>query len=124
MTTPILKITEVANGQIDQYLTYNAALQQIEAAANDVLSIDMSAGNGTVTNTTPFNMLRYGVFKTTGNTVARTLTFSANKRVFIVHNSGSAALDVIIGTKTISVPATTAYRFYCDGTTNSLTRVQ
>jgi hypothetical protein len=125
MTTPILQITEVADGQTLQYVTYNDALRLLEQSCNDFLSVDLSSSDGTVTNASPnYDMLRYGVFRTTGNTVARTLTFSAQKRSFVVDNTGSAALDVIIGSTTISVPATTAYRFYADGTTNGLVRVQ
>jgi hypothetical protein len=123
--SPILQILEMQSGQVNLYLVSNDAVAALEAAANDVLAVDLSAGDGIVTNASPdYNMLRYGVFKATGNTVARSLTFSAQKRVFIVHNSGSAALDVIIGATTISVPATTAYRFYADGTVDGLVRVQ
>ena len=123
MTTPILNITEVANGQIDQYLTINEAVRILEAAANALLLVDVSSGNATVTNLTPdFDMLRYGVFRSSGNAVARSITFSANLRSFKVDNAGTFALDVIIGATTVSVPIGDMYSFYADGTTDGLQR--
>lgn len=123
MTTPILLIPEVAGSQIDQYLTYNQALRFLEAAANDVLVVDLSAADATVTNLSPdFEMLRYQVFESSGNTVARTITFSANKRAFKVDNAGSFDLDVIIGSTTITVPTGNLYSFYADGTADGLKR--
>lgn len=125
MTTPILKITEVSNGQIDQYLTVNEAIRIMEAASNDVLEIDLSSGNKAVTNLAPnYEMLRYFMFSCSGNTVAREVTFSGNKRNFSVLNGGTVGLSVTIGTTTITVPAGDAYLFYCDGTANNLTRIE
>lgn len=123
--TQILHLLEMQSGQTNLYLVSNEGITNLERAANDVLEVDLSAGDDSVSNAAPdYEMLRYAVFKTTGNTVARELTFSAQKRVFIVHNSGSFALDVTIGATTVSVPATTAYRFYADGTADGLVRVQ
>ena len=123
MTTPILNITEVANGQVDQYLTINEAVRNLEAAANASLTVDVSVSNAAVTNLVPdFDMLRYGVFRSSGNAVARSITFSANLRSFKVHNSGTFALDVIIGATTVSVPVGDLYSFYADGTTDGLQR--
>ena len=121
--TPILQITEVSNGQIDQYLTVNEAVRNLEAAANALLVVNVSAGNATVTNLAPsYEMLRFGVFRSSGNAVARSITFSANQRSFKVDNSGSFALDVIIGATTLSIPAGEMHSFYADGTTDGLKR--
>ena len=123
MTTPILKITEVANNQVDQYLTVNEAMRIMEAASDGFLAVDLSSADATITNAAPdFEMLRYKTFAAEGNTVARSITFSANQRSFNVDNRGSAAVDVIIGATTVSVPAGDMFAFYADGTTDGLKR--
>jgi len=123
MTTPILKITEIANNQVDQYLTVNEAMRIIEAASDGFRAVDLSSANATITNVAPdFEMLRYKTFAAEGNTVARSITFSANQRSFNVDNRGSAALDVIIGSTTVSIPAGDMYSLYADGTADGLKR--
>ena len=123
MTTPILRITEVSNGQIDQYLTVNEAMRIMEAASDGFLAVNLSSTDATITNVAPdFEMLRYKTFAAEGNTVARSITLSANQRSFNVDNRGSAALDVIIGSTTVSVPAGDMYAFYADGTADGLKR--
>ncbi len=123
MTTPILKITEVANNQVDQYLTVNEAMRIMEAASDGFLVVDLLTADATITNVAPdFEMLRFKTFAAEGNTVARSITFSANQRSFNVDNRGSAALDVIIGATTVSVPAGDMYYFYADGTADGLKR--
>jgi hypothetical protein len=123
MTTPILKITEIANNQVDQYLTVNEAMRIMEAASDGFLSVDLSSADATITNVAPnFEMLRYKTFTAEGNTVARSITLSANQRSFNVDNRGSAALDVIIGSTTVSIPAGDMYSLYADGTADGLKR--
>ena len=117
MATPILNITEVANGQVDQYVVFNAALRALEAAANDFLAVDLTSGDVTLT-TAEFR--GYGIFKAENNTVLRVLTLPANKRRFMVHNSGTFSLDVTLGTTTIAVAVGVATMFYSDGTANGL----
>ena len=125
MTTPILKITEVANNQVDQYLTVNEAMRIMESAGDGFLVVDLSSVDANITNVAPdFEMLRYKTFAAEGNTVARSITFSANKRGFNVDNRGSAALNVIIGSTTVSIPAGDMYSLYADGTTDGLKRAQ
>ena len=123
MTTPILKITEIANNQVDQYLTVNEAMRIMEAASDGFLVVDLSSADATITNVAPnFEMLRYKTFTAEGNTVARSITLSANQRSFNVDNRGSAALDVIIGSTTVSIPAGDMYSLYADGTADGLKR--
>ena len=123
MTTPILKITEIANNQVDQYLTVNEAMRIMESASDGFLVVDLSTADENITNVSPdFKMLRYKTFAAEGNTVARSITFSANQRSFNVDNRGSAAVDVIIGVESVSVPAGDMYSFYADGTADGLKR--
>ena len=123
MTTPILKITEIANNQVDQYLTVNEAMRIMEAASDGFLAVDLSSANATITNVAPgFEMLRYKTFSAEGNTAPRSITFSANQRSFNVDNRGSAVVYVIIGVESVSVPAGDMYAFYADGTADGLKR--
>ncbi len=120
MATPILDIDELANGQVDQYLTANASTRAIEAAANDFLSVDLSAGNATLTAA---QYRGYVLFRSSGNTVARDLTLQAIKRLVVVENGGTATLSVKLGTTTITISAGEAGLLYSDGTANGLTSV-
>ena len=124
MTTPILKIPEAADGQVNQYLVLNEGLRALESAGNNFYVVDMSAGNVTLTDVSPgFVFSRNFLFKSDGNSVARTLTIPASKRLFSVQNGGSAALTVKLGTAEVSVPAGGAFLFYCDGTANGLAAI-
>lgn len=117
MTTPILQIPEVANNQVDQYLTVNDALRFLESAANDFLSVNLSSGNITLTSA---QFTRSFVFVATGNTVSRNLTVPANKRFFAVVNSGSFPLNVVRGSSSVVVLDGEALILFSDGTTNGL----
>jgi hypothetical protein len=121
MTTPILDIEEVAENQDDKEITVNDALNALEAALCDWESLDLSAGNVSMTagaNLTAFR--RNILLKTTGNGVARDLTLPAVKRVFVVWNAGSATLSVKVGSTTVTVDAGDKIWFHTDGTTNGL----
>lgn len=68
MATPILNITELADGQVNNYSTSNTGVRALEAASNDFLTVDLSAGNVTLT------VAQYRgsvVYRSSGNTVAR-----------------------------------------------------
>ncbi|GAB3099654.1 hypothetical protein G8770_03505 [Aestuariicella hydrocarbonica] len=120
MTTPILGITELADGQIDQFATANAAFRALEAAANDWTAVNVSAGDAAVSDA---DMKTYQVFSVSGHTANQAVTFGANKRVFQVYNaSDTYTTNVTIGATVISVPAETLYKFWADGTTDGLVR--
>lgn len=121
MTTPILSITEVANNQVNQYLTVNEAIRALESSANAFVTVDLSAGDATISNADPdYFFSRNVLFKSSGNSVARVLTIPAITRLFAVLNGGSATLTVKRGTSEYSVSAAHAILFYADGTTNGL----
>lgn len=117
MATPILNITELSDGQVNQFATCNTALRALESAANDYLDVDLSGANDTLTAAEFRGAV---IFRVTGNTVSRSLTLPANKRLFVISNGGSATLDVIIGSTTLTVAASKSRMFYADGTTNGL----
>lgn len=117
MTTPILGIPEVATNQVNQYLTVNEAIRLLEGASNDNYSVNLAAGDVTIT-ATEFN--KRFMFISSGNTVARIFTVLVSKRFFAVKNGGSFALSVKLGTTTISLAAAASGLFYCDGTANGL----
>lgn len=117
MSTPILNIAELANGQVDQYLTANEAFRDLEAAANAVVAIDLSGGDETLT----LEQLRgAGMFVCSGHTVARVLTVPALTRFFCVANGGTDDVDVTVGSTAITVTAGAMRAFFADGTTDGL----
>jgi hypothetical protein len=115
--SPILGITLLANSQVNQFALVNEAIETLEASSNDSLSIDLSAGNSTLTAP---QFSGHFLFQTTGNAVSRTLTVPDDKRLFAVHNGGSATLNVTRGTTTLTVAASKSRLFYTDGTANGL----
>lgn len=121
MTTPILNIPEVQSGQVNQYLVYNMALRALEASQNNVSTLNLASENVAVTLQA---FVGNYMFVGSGHTVARTVTFPANKRQFAVRNAGSEDLTVKIGTAELVVPSSSAYLFYADGTANGLFRVE
>lgn len=117
MTTPIKNITEVAGNQVNQYVTVNEALRDLEAANFDIAVVDLSAGNVTLTSEV---FGRAVFFRSSGNAVARDLTVPQSKSLFIVHNDGTAALAVKRGSASVTVDIGLATLLYSDGTTNGL----
>ncbi len=123
--TTYLKSTEVTTGAA-QNAIINEAIRNIEASLFAVLDVDLTSGDATITSTTPtWEFLRYGIFDGTGHTVARTMTFPAPPatRIFHVLNSGTDDISVEIGSTAITVPSSSMYRFFADGTTDGLARI-
>lgn len=117
MPTPILDLTEVADGQIDQFAVYNQALRDLEAASNAQLAVDLSAGDHSLTAA---EFTRNFIFVATGNTVSREIAAPATIRVFVVRNTGSATLDVSVGSTTLTIATLKSRMFYTDGTANGI----
>lgn len=117
MTTPILEITELANGQINQFATANDAFRALEAALQAVLPVDLSSGSHALQDE---DFLRNLIFVATGNTTSRTISIPQKARVFLVRNSGSASLDVVRGSTTIAIASGKSRVLYTDGTANGL----
>ncbi|WP_372810097.1 hypothetical protein [Litorivivens sp.] len=118
MATPILNIPELAAGQTTPYAVANAMGRALEAAANDFLSVDLSAGNVTLTAA---QYRGYVLFRASGNTVARNLTLQAVKRLVVVDNSGgTATLSIVLGSTTLTLGPGKQMLAYTDGTANGL----
>jgi hypothetical protein len=115
-----LNLPTIASSQLQPYQTSNDADAAVESAVTGALSVDLSAGDHTLTGA---EFTRAIYFASTGNAVSRTLTTPATKRLFVVHNGGSAALTVKTGSTTSSVAAGDAAVLYTDGTTNGLITV-
>ncbi len=120
MTTPLLAIPEVSDGQINQYLVYNEALRLLESASNQLLSINLALANYSLSGS---EFLGNFYFSATGNSAARSITVPAFKRFFSVFNGGSADLSIIRGSTTQTLASSTGATFYSDGTANGLIKL-
>jgi len=120
MATPILAITELASGQVDQFVVCNEMVRGLESATQDFLVVDLTAANATVSAA---NFKKYFMFRCSGHTVARDLTVQASKRFFCVHNEGTATLSIKLGTTTLTLATTLSGFYYCDGTANGLMKI-
>jgi len=120
MATPILNITELFNGQVDQFAIVNQALRALESATQDFLEVDLASANATLTAA---DFRAYYLFRAKNNTVARDLTLPANKRNFAVQNTGSATLSIKLGSATLTLAAGSSAIYYADGTANGLIKL-
>jgi len=123
MTTPILGITELSSGQIDQFATANEAFRALESAGNGVLAIVFSAVSPiNITTLTNAEFGGYGAFICSGQTAIATVNLPSSSpqygRLFSVINSGS--FDVVVvgaggGSPGLSVSAGQMRVIYTDG---------
>lgn len=125
VNTPILNIPQVATNQNLKETTINTGIAILEAALNDSLAVNLTAGNVTLTTD---QYTRFFMFRCSGHAVARNLdtpvvgtpaTFTG-KRMFVVSNEGSA--NVVVrpsgsGSGTVTVPAGKIILMQNDGTT-------
>jgi len=118
----ILKIPLLSNGQVNQFATANEGTSFLERAANDIFEVVMSADQVLLLA----DFVRAAVFIGLGHSVARNLTVPQSKRLFVVHNMGTASgvLNVVRGSTTIALAVAAAPSwFYTDGTTNGLFKI-
>jgi hypothetical protein len=103
MASPYLNITAVASGQNNKETTINDADIALERATNDILEVNMSAGNVTLTVA---QFTRHMVFRATAMPGNRQLTVPNNvgagvstaKRVFAVIHDTDGDYDLTITT--------------------------
>lgn len=117
----VLSIPQVAAGQSQKEVTMNDAVSFLEQAMSRKASIDLTAGNVTLTET---QITRNVLLRFSGHTVPRTVTIPATmtsnsqptQRFFAVQNDGTSTGTVTIGgpsgtSVTIQI-ASTAVIFY------------
>jgi hypothetical protein len=116
MTTPILDITEIANGQTDQYLTANEAFRALEAAAYAALAVDLSGGDVELTDE---ELRGYGQFVCSGQAADQALDVPADiPKTFVVWNTDATYdvdVDVVGGSSPIAVAPGDSGFFAVDG---------
>jgi hypothetical protein len=118
MSTPNLAIPHVAAAQAQKEVTINDGFNRLDRAVTDFLTVNLSAGNVTLTND-EFRLHR--IFRSQGVTIPRTLTVPQIRREFSIDNAdGTADLTVARGTGSVVVPAGAALTIYTDGTANGI----
>ncbi len=116
-----LLITQMVDGQNTPEVTHNEANGDIDSSMTEFYLMDMSAANVTLTDA---QFARYILFRTSGNTVARSMLFtSPSKRLFAVDNTGTAILTITMGTTDVLLLAGGKTICYTDGTANGLVEV-
>lgn len=115
-----LNLPTISSGQLQPFETSNDADAALESALTELLVVDLSGGDHALTGA---EFTRAILFQTTGNSVARTLSTPATRRLFAVNNTGSHALSVTTGSTTLSVASGDTGIFYTDGTANGLVTV-
>jgi hypothetical protein len=119
MPSPNLNITHVAAAQNQKEVTVNDAINALDLALTEALSIDFSSGPVTLTAAQFRGAIAFKPAATL--TAPASLTVPQIKRVFVVINTdGFFTIDVICSNKTISVPPGTAFCLCTDGTANGL----
>lgn len=118
MTSPNLAIPHVAAAQAQKEVTINQAVDLLDRALTDVLTVDLGAGDVALTSD---EYRRHMVFRSANLTTARTLTLPAIRREVAVDNAtGTDTLTVARGTGTVTVPAGAALTIYTDGSANGI----
>ncbi|WP_439579623.1 hypothetical protein [Elioraea sp.] len=95
MSSPNLAVPHVAAAQAQKEVTINQAVDLLDCAVTDVLTVDLGAGDVALTAE---QYRRQRVFPASGATVPRTLTLPQIRREAAIDNAdGSDALTVARG---------------------------
>lgn len=114
--TTLLNLDTIAPGQQSMYQTSNDADNQLERAMNDVLALTVN----TDITVTSDQFTRNFVMQISGNASVFNVTIPRSKRFFSVENTGSASVNIVLGTTSLAVAAGDSALFYGDGTANGL----
>jgi hypothetical protein len=118
MSSPNLAIAHLAAAQAQKEVTINSAVDLLDRAVTEVMTIDFGPGDVTLTAA---QYRQHRVFRAAGPAVARTLTLPQIRREVAIDNAaGTATLTVARGTGTVAVPAGAALTVYTDGTANGI----
>ena len=122
MTTANLEITELADGQIDQFATANEAFEVLERAIAGRLTVDFSSdANYTLSTTAGSEEWRDKFMDITDSgtvlTAGRDVIFPAkNGPEYIITNSTAQTLTLKISGQTgVTIATTVTGRYYYDG---------
>lgn len=118
-----LGLNQVLENQANKEVTINTATGQLDAALTEQLSVDVTAGNVSLSNT---DYRRNVAFKITGAaTAGRTVTVPAIKKLsyFEADPANAEPVDVVRGTGVHTIYPGSGAMVYTDGTTNGLTVV-
>lgn len=116
--TDNLNFTVIAENQVDQFLTVNTIVGQVDAVLTQKLEVDLTSANVTLTEN---QFARNAVFNCSNNTVSRSLILPTTiARTFYVKNNGTVILNITKGTTTLTLGIGKAAAFYSDDTTNGL----
>ena len=96
--TPNLAIPHILQSQAQKEVTANAAFDRLDEALNDLIEIDVSAGN---TSVLPADFHRNVRLRLTGTPAAALdLTVPASKRLFVIKNDCGQDAAVTTGAGT------------------------
>lgn len=115
-----LNLDQLAVNQASKEATINSATAQLDAALTEVLAVDVTAANQSVTLA---NMRRNQLITVTGATVAgRTVTLAAVKRTILVRTdvTNTKPVAIVVGSTSIPVAPGSLVILSMDGTTNGL----
>lgn len=115
--------TEVGASQNQKEVTINNADGRLDAAFTEFSTVDLSAGNATISNAV---YQQNFLLRLDGATVAgRTVTLPTIKRLIIIESlaSSTESVDIVVGTTTIAVPSEESRLIYTDGTANGAVAV-
>ena len=113
-----LDLTLVTENQNNKEATIATMGGELDAALTETFDADFTSGNITLSNS---EFRRAINFVASNLSVARTMTCPALKKFFVVDNTaGTATLDVIVGSTSITMVIGEIATFFSDGTTNGL----
>jgi hypothetical protein len=107
-----LNLDQLVDGQNQPEITINDALGQLDAALTENLSVDLSAGNQTISSA---NFRRYFMFAGDGHSVTRSITIPNIKRFFSVFNNGTGLINVVKGSTSLPLPQGAHALYYSSG---------
>lgn len=115
-----LNITEWVEGQAHPEVTHNDAVASIDAAITEQFTVDMTAGDVTLTSTQFRKNIKF--FGTNVTVAGRDIIVPAIKRMFFVeaNSTNTQPFNVTCGSTSIALVAGNVGVFFTDGTTNGL----
>ena len=122
MASPNLNITHVAAAQNQKEVTINDAIDALDEALTDSITVDFTSGDVTLTGAEFRENVR---FLASNHAGGEDLAVPLIKRLFVVENptSGAGDINVVRGTTSVALSPGGAGLFYTDGTADGLVQV-